>query len=73
VTLIPQSEAWRLIGHINPGFGYSWVQTNGAWFLAVPEAPVRDIFWPVFALTLIFGFLALWYVDRLLRRLQAKV
>lgn len=44
--LVPDTNAAALIGHINPGVGYWWYQTNGQWFLWVPSAPGLADLWP---------------------------
>ena len=47
--LIPYTNAYKFIGHVNPGVGYEWLYTNGTWNLIVPQqGPALDVFWPVF-------------------------
>jgi hypothetical protein len=53
VTLVSYTNAATLIGHINPGVGYWWTQTNGTWCLCLPASPVVSVFWPTFLLALL--------------------
>ena len=66
-TLVPYTNAAMYIGHVNPGVGYCWTQTNGVWCLCVPARPVLNAFWPAFIVCIvILGGLALLGVPRLI-------
>ena len=44
--IIPATNAPAYIGHINPGVAYWWFQTNGQWFLWLPDPPSLAASWP---------------------------
>jgi hypothetical protein len=44
--LVPQNEAWKYIGHINPGVGYWWGVTNHQAWLWFPSVPSLATDWP---------------------------
>jgi hypothetical protein len=70
--LIPYTNAARYIGHVNPGLGYWWTQTNGVLCLCVPTQPVEDVFWPVFIVSLVIlgglTWLSVCWLSKLLAR-----
>ena len=68
--LVAQTNAWHWIGRINPGVGYEWVQTNGQWFLYIPEkgSVHVSVFWVVFPLFL-YG-IAIYEMLAYLRRMR---
>ncbi len=71
-TLISYTNAPAYIGHVNPGVGYWWTWTNGAWCLWVPASPVVDGFWPVFVVALLILGGVTWLAGRGIPKLHAR-
>jgi len=60
--LVTNASAW--IGGVNPGIGYEWVSTNGAWLLYVPPAGIAErVVWPA-----ALGFLVFYIICCLVYR-----
>lgn len=60
--MIPFSNAWTVVGRVNPGLGYWWTNSCGEWFL-VPDRRLDtvevNLFWPIFFMTL--ALFAIWH------------
>ncbi len=68
--LVPYTNAAAYIGHVNPGVGYWWTQTNGAWCLSVPAPVAVSVFWPAFVLSLVIFAVLAWLLSRCLKARQ---